>query len=235
MPRSVLPLQNRLIELLPEKQRNRLLKQCTTVNFEFGAVLGEANEPHQYAYFPISGFISLVTSVEDHPPLEMGLIGNEGMLGTSLVLGINLAPMQSIVQGSGIALRLPVPQFEQELKRGPEMTVLLNRYIYTLMQQLTQATTCIHYHPIEKRLARWLLMTHDRAHKNTFHLTHFFLSHMLGVRRSGISLAASALRKKFLIDYTRGEITVLDRKGLEAESCRCYQTMTTTYEKIISG
>lgn len=235
MPSRAEPLKNRLIASLPENRRNRILTLCTSVDLEFGTIMGEANEPYQHVYFPISGFISLVATAENHPQMEMGLIGNEGMLGASLVLGVNVAPMQSIVQGSGTALQIPAAQFQRELRRNPEMIILFNRYIYTLMQQLVQATTCIHYHQIDMRLARWLLMTHDRAHKNTFFLTHICLAHMLGVRRSGISLAASALRKQNLIDYARGKITILDRKGLEAASCKCYRIMTELYDRIIFG
>jgi len=235
MPIRVAPTSNYLIESLPERKRKRILKLCTLEDLEFGTILCEAHEPYKYIYFPISGFVSLIAKVAEDPPLEMGLIGNEGMLGTSVVLGVNIAPMQSIVQGSGTALRIPVVQFELELRKNPDAVILFNRYIYTLMQQLAQAGICVHYHEIENRLARWLLMTHDRAQNNTFFLTHIFLAHMLGVRRSGVSLAASALRDKKLIKYSRGEITILDRKGLEAASCGCYCVMTETYKRILVG
>lgn len=235
MPSREFPVTNLLIDFLPKKQRENILKLCTSVDLEFGSILHEANKPYQHVYFPVSGFISRLAKVADHPPLEMGLIGNEGMLGSGVVLGVNLAAMQSIVQGSGTALQIPVAQFEGELRKNSNLIILFNRYIYTIMQQLTQSAICIHYHDIEMRLARWLLMTHDRAHKNTFFLTHIFLAHMLGVRRSGVSLAASALRKRNLIAYSRGEITILDRAGLEAASCGCYREMIETYKWILIG
>jgi len=164
----------------------------------------------------------------------MGLIGNEGMLGASLMLGVNFAPLRALVQGNGSALRISTAEFQRDLAECPSLHRVLNRYLYVTMAQLSQTAACNHFHEIEPRLARWLLMTHDRAHSNHFHLTHEFLADMLGVRRSGITVAAGALQGKNLIGYTRGEISILDRSGLEAAACECYQAVNDDYRQQFS-
>jgi CRP-like cAMP-binding protein len=220
-----IPLTNHIIEALPTRQRDRILNLCTLVELDLGTALCAANQPYQYVYFPLTGFISSIAVSADVPSLELGLIGNEGIVGVDIALGVNSALFQSVVQGSGTALRIPVSDFQREITTNPSLVVLLNRYIYLSIQQLAQAAVCIHFHEIEARLARWLLMTNDCAHSDTFQITHVFLAQMLGVRRSGVTLAAGELRKKSLISYARGKVRILDRKGLEAISCPCYQTM----------
>ena len=220
---------HRLIAGLPRKDIKRLQLLCETVDLAFGTILSERDQPFQYAYFPTTSFISLVSTLSAHPPLEMGLIGNEGMLGGTLALGVNTAPLRAVVQGPGTALRIRAPQLQQLLRDSPALQRMLNRYVYVMMAQLSQTAACNHFHEIVPRLARWLLMTHDRAHADHFHLTHEFLSDMLGVRRSGITVAAGVLQKNKLIRYTRGEISVLDRRGLEAVSCECYEAVKKSY------
>lgn len=227
------PDTNLLINSLPSTVRNKLLSRCTLVNWEFGQTVCEARQIYEHVYFPLSGFVSLLTEIDKHPALEMGLVGNEGMLGVNLVLGVNNAALKSIVQGSGTALAIPVEHFRLCLQDCPGLSTLLLRYIYVLMQQLAMAGACLHFHSIEPRMARWLLMTQDRTHGDKLYLTHAFLAHMLGVRRSGVSLAAEALQKNELINYSRGNINVLDRKGLEAASCQCYQTLSESYQKVM--
>lgn len=227
------PVTNQLIESLPPGVRNKLLKRCALVDWTFGDIICEADQKHEHVYFPVTGFISLLMKESDHHPLEVGLIGHEGMLGTSLVLGVNGAPLRSVVQGAGTALSIPADQFQSALREYPGLSNLLMRYIHVLMQQLTLAGACLHFHTIESRLARWLLMTQDRVQGDTLHLTHAFLAYMLGVRRSSVSLAAEALQRQHLVSYSRGNITILDRKGLEAASCQCYQTMTEYYARIM--
>lgn len=217
---------NRLIEGLPRKERNRILQHCEPVNLVFGVILCEPGQPFRHVYFPLSGFVSLVASVAGHQPLELGLIGNEGMLGVTLALGVNAAPMRAVVQSAGTALRMSAAQLRRELRDSPALLRTLNRYLYVTLAQLAQSAACTHFHEIEPRLARCLLMSHDRAHADHFHLTHKFLADMLGVRRSGVTIAAGALQQRKLIRYTRGEISILDRKGLEAASCECYEAYT---------
>lgn len=226
---------NQLIDSLPVKDRKRILQCCETVNLVFGSVLCEADQRFRYIYFPLTGFISLVKTVGSHQPLEMGLIGSEGMLGVTMTLGINIAPLRAVVQGAGTALRMTTSEFNEELRKSPALLRVLNRYLYVLMSQLSQTAVCTRFHEVEARLARWLLMTHDRAHADHFYLTHQYLADMLGVRRSGVSTAASVLQTKGLIRYSRGEITILDRAGLEAESCECYAAVIEDYSRLLAG
>lgn len=226
------PVINRLIESLSPEARQQILQSCEQVELSSGTVLCEPDQPFRYVYFPLTSFITLVTTLRDHQPLEMGLIGNEGMLGATVALGINSAPMRAMVQGSGTALRMTAEQLQQELHNNAALTSTFNRYLYVLMAQLAQTAACAHFHSIEPRLARWLLMTHDRAHADYFHLTQEFLANMLGVRRSGITVAAGALQERKLIQYARGKISILDRVGLEAVACECYEAVTKDYARL---
>lgn len=225
---------NRLIASLPRKERDRILNRCKTVDLVFGAILCEANQLLRYVYFPLTSFISMVAIKGDHhPPLDMGLIGSEGMLGVTLLLGINAAPLHAMVRGAGTALRMTASQFRRECGGSPSLLRILNRYLYVLMAQLSQTAICSCFHGVEMRLARWLLMTHDRAHANHFHLIHQSLADMLGVQRSAITIAAGALQKRKLIRYTRGEINILNRRGLEAASCACYAAVIEDYSRLL--
>lgn len=228
-----LPVVNRLIDSMPSRDRSRIEQLCEPVDLVFGATLCEPNQHFRHVYFPVTGFISLVTTLIGHRPLEMGLIGNEGMLGVTVVLGVNAVPMAAVVQGAGTALRMTTAQLRQELRDNHLLQRTLNRYLYVLMAQLAQSAACTHFHEIEPRLARWLLLTHDRAHSDHFHLTHEFLADMLGVRRSGVTVAAGALQLKKLIRYRRGEISIIDRDGLEAASCECYGVQGDDYTRLL--
>jgi CRP-like cAMP-binding protein len=223
---------NRLIGNLPRQERTRIVERCQKVDLVFGAVLCEPDLPIEHVYFPLSGFISLVVKLGDHQPLELALIGNEGVLGATLALGVRDAPISAVVQGPGTALRMTAAQLRRELRESPGLLLTLNRYLYVSMTQLSQLTACTAFHEVEPRLARWLLMSHDRAHADHFHLTHEFLADMLGVRRSGITIAAGVLQRRKLIRYSRGEISVLDRKGLEAASCECYDALIEDYAQL---
>jgi CRP-like cAMP-binding protein len=225
---------NQLIEGLPRRERNRILDCCEPVDLVFGTVLCEPDRPYRHVYFPLSGFVSLVATVGGHQPLEMRLIGNEGMLGVTLVLGVNTTPLRGVVQGSGTALRMSTGKFRRELGGCPVLLRTLHRYLYVLMAQLSQVAGCNRFHEVQSRLAYWLLMTHDRAHADHFHLTHEFLADMLGVQRSAVTIAAGTLQKKKLISYTRGEIRVLSRSGLEAASCECYDAVIQDYAQLLA-
>jgi CRP-like cAMP-binding protein len=226
-------VRNRLIEGLPRTARARLLDGCEEVDLVFGDILYEPGQLIEHVYFPLTGFISLVAILSDHQPLEMGLIGSEGMLGVTLILGVDGAPLRAVVQGSGTALRMTTPKLRRELRENPALLRTLNRYLYILMAQLSQTAACTHFHETEPRLARWLLMTHDRAHADHFHLTHQFLADMLGVQRSAVTIAAGVLQKRKLIRYTRGKISILNRGGLEQASCECYGELADDYSRLI--
>lgn len=228
------PVVNRLIAGLPNKSREQFLHRCETVYLEFGSTLCERGQAFRHVYFPLTGFISLVTVISDHPPLEMGLIGNEGMLGSMLALGVNRVPLRGVVQGSGTALRMSAALFRQELRNNPSWLRLLHRYLYVLFAQLAQTAACNRFHEVDARLARWLLMSHDRAHSGNFHLTHQFLADMLGVQRSAVTIAAGALQQRGLIHYSRGDIQVLSRQGLEETACECYAVVIDTYNQLLS-
>jgi CRP-like cAMP-binding protein len=224
---------NRLLGALPRQAQQRILRRCETVELRYGEALAEPGEPIRHVHFPTSGFIALTASVEDSTSLEVGLIGNEGMLGISVALGVDTSPVQALVHGSGAALRMPIVAFRSELESCPALRSILARYAYVLLAQLMQIAACTCFHVLEGRLARWLLMAHDRAQADHFYLTHDLLSHMLGVRRSGVTRAAGDLQRKSLIHYSRGDIGVLDRRGLEQASCTCYAKVASHYERLL--
>ncbi|MNZ74736.1 hypothetical protein D3C78_931950 [compost metagenome] len=215
-------IENQLLLRLSPTDRDRISAQGDCIDLLPGTVLYESGHTIEHAYFPLSAVICLMATLPDHHPLEMSLVGNEGMLGASLVLGVSTAPMQASVHSSGSCLHLSRVQLQAALIEIPELRNALNHFFYLQVTQLAQSAACIHFHDIEQRLARWLLMTHDRVHCDHFHFTHECLANMLGVRRSGVTLAAGLLQHQGLIQYSRGEITIVDRKGLEAVSCLCY-------------
>ncbi len=201
------------------------------MDLRFAAVLEVESEPMQHVYFPIDSVIFLVATLDDGARLEVGIIGNEGMLGTSLVLGVSVSPQHAVVQGGGSALRMSAAAFRRRCKQDIHLRDLMNRYVHVLMAQLAQSAACTRYHRVENRLPRLLLMTRQRVGKDRFHLTHEFLAYMLGVRRAGVTHAARALHAEGLIDYSRGAITVLDPSGLKKASCGCYVRCNVIYRR----
>lgn len=221
---------NKLIELLPPADRARLLTIAEPFELALSEVLCEPGSPTHHVYFPTAGFISLVTTVPGHPGVEVGMVGSEGMVGAYVSLDVLVEPLHTVVQGAGSALRIATAPFLRELACSATLRSAVNRYLYVLMAQLATASACLRFHEIEPRLARWLLMSQDRAHADTFHVTQEFLAYMLGVRRVGITDAASCLKRDRLIEYRRGEVTVLDRKGLELAACTCYAADQKAYD-----
>ena len=227
------PSGNRLLAALPLEERVRLVAGCEKVDLALSEVLFQPGERILHVHFPVTGFVSLLTPVHGSTRLEVGLVGSEGMVGTPLALGVALSPLQAIVQGAGVSLRMDAARFRHELGRSPSLQLLLDRYLFVRMTQLAQAAGCTRFHLLEARLARWLLMTQDRARSDTFHITHEFLALMLGVRRAGVTKAAMSLQERRLTRYSRGNITVLDRPGLEVASCACYRTDRETYRRVL--
>ncbi|MDB5815157.1 MAG: Crp/Fnr family transcriptional regulator [Rhodocyclales bacterium] len=227
-------LSNHLLADLPRKDQERLIRRCERVELQFAQTLHRSGEAIEHVYFPLDSLVSLVTSVDRGAHLEVGLVGSEGVIGTAVALGVATSPWHAVVQGSGAALRMPIAAFSEALADNSTLQRSLNRYLCVLLSQLSRNAACTRFHLIESRLARWLLMTQDRAQTDEFHLTHEFLAFMLGVRRVGITRAAGTLQSKALISYRRGNIRILDRSGLQTAACSCYLANKQAYAHIFA-
>jgi CRP-like cAMP-binding protein len=218
----VKPAANALLAALPRKDYARLLPALAPVTLKFGEILYEPKQPIPYVYFPIDSLVSLLVPTDGHQLLEVGMVGHEGMVGASIALGMPSSSLHALVQGGGSALRMSANRFRGELDSCPPFQRLVNRHLHALMAQISETAACNHFHVVEARLARWLLMTRDRMRSAEFRMTHEFLAQMLGVRRVGVTEAAGALQAIKLIEYARGQIRILDSPGLEAACCGCY-------------
>ena len=219
------PPLNDLLAALPRSDRQHLLARSTQVELTYADVLYESGERIRHVHFPNRGLISLLTPMHRRPSVEVCMVGREGMAGIPLFLGVDVSPMRALVQGSGSAMRITAAAFRDEAERSPSLRRQLNRYLYTFFVQVAQTAACNSNHQLGPRLARWLLMTHDRVQSDEFYLTQEFLSQMLGVQRAGVTKAAGLLQKKKLIRYRRGRITILNRRGLERASCECHSVV----------
>jgi CRP-like cAMP-binding protein len=220
-------VKNRLLATLPARDYARLAAGLEHVHLTYGDILYEPGEAMHEVYFPSDCLVSLLTLVEGHRALEVGLVGREGMIGARLALGAATSSVRALVQGTGTAMRMNSARFLAEFRKSPALQRALFQFTDTLMIQISQTAACNRFHIVEARLARWLLMTAERMASNQFHLTHDFLADMLGVRREGVTVAASALQQRKLISYRRGNITIIDGPGLEAASCSCYKQLRT--------
>jgi CRP-like cAMP-binding protein len=231
MTMSGQPVGNRVLAGISSKDYGSL-DQLEPVVLRFGQILYDAGGRIRHVYFPIDSLVSLLTAVDKRRTLEVGMVGNEGMTGMPFILGMGVSGVRALVQGAGRALRMPAAPFRIEFDRNEPLRQALFRYTYALMAQISQTAACNRFHEAEARLARWLLMTRERVGSDEFRLTHEFLAHMLGLRREGVTEAATALKRRGLIDYRRGRIQILDAKGLKASACSCYQVIRAVYERI---
>jgi len=214
---------NLLLAALPREEMANLLPLLDPVQVEAGDVLSEPGDPVRYIYFPHDCLLSLLAVAEGRMTLEVGLVGREGMLGATVALGHETSQVRAVVQRAGNASRIETAAFRDEFTRNPLLQKVIARYTDTLLAQAIQIAVCSRFHVLEARLARSLLVTRDRLQSDKFHLTHEFLAHALGVRRVGVTKAASALQEQGLIVYSRGNIEILDAEGLAAASCTCYE------------
>lgn len=227
------PGENRLLALLPETERRRLLQHAEKVTAGGRDVIHKTNIPISHVYFPLSGMVSLVMSTKDGATLEVGTIGNEGMVGMPVFFGAERSPMEGIWQVGGDAFRTTTKEFLQHLQQGGALRSVLQLFSQALLNQISQSVVCNRLHPVEQRLCRWLLMTHDRAGADDFPLTQQFVAQMLGVRRPSVTVAAGLLQLRGLIRYNRGNLTVLDRARLEKGSCECYELVRLESERLL--
>jgi CRP-like cAMP-binding protein len=227
------PRANQLIARLPRVDQQRFFAASKRVELVSGEVLNEPGESIRHVYFPIESDISLMSPLDNHASLEVALIGNEGMLGIALAQGVDVSALHASVQNGGSSWRINAAPFRRELRKSPELRRCLNFYIHVRSHQLAQLAACNRFHLIEARLARRLLMSQDRSDSNELHLTQELIASMLGVRRVGITKAASVLQKRRLISYNRGIITILNRRGLEAAACGCYRADKASYVRIL--
>jgi PAS domain S-box-containing protein len=216
---------NGLLAALPLEDYRRLRLGLETVTLTYGEVLYEPGDPIEHVWFPNDSLVSLLTTVEGRQALEVGLVGREGVVGISLALGIDVASVRALVQGTGTAMRMDAARFREEFAQSPALQRELYRYTHAMLVQVRQTAACNRFHVVEARLARWLLMTRERVRSDQFLLTQEFLADMLGVRRVAVTKAAGTLQQHKLIGYRRGKIRILDRKGLEKASCRCYRVV----------
>lgn len=231
MPKA--PLTNRLLEALPKNEFRRLLPDLQPSPLVFGKVIYEPGDLIRHVYFPMSGIVSLLAAVEDRATLEVGIVGREGVVGLPVFMGVKTSGNHAVVQGAGEAMRMKASAFRRESENGGPLPRLLRRYTHSRLTQIAQGAACNRFHPIEARLARWLLMTRDRMGTGEFQLTQEFLSNMLGVRREGVNKAAGALQQQNLISYSRGTLTILNRTGLNAAACSCYALIKAEYDTFL--
>lgn len=222
---------NQLIDGLPATSARSLLAACRPIDLEVDQVLAESGAPIAQVLFPTTAIISVMAEVEDHNPLEMSMIGHEGMLGASLALDVDRHPLQAVVLASGTALQISATRFQRELESSPALKGVVDGYLFVLAEQLSQNAACNAFHEVSTRLARWLLTMDDRARGQPLLLTHLFLGDMLGVRRSAVTIAAGKLQEQQFIRYARGRIRVLSRAGLESVACDCYPAAEAAYQR----
>ncbi len=229
------PLQNRLLAALPAEIQQRLASQLTFTPLELGEQVYAAGQQLKSVYFPTTAIISLLNTMDDGRSSEMAIVGNDGVLGIALFMGGGSVANRAVVQSAGDAFRLPADAVESEFKKGDIFQSLMLRYAQALFAQIAQTTACYRHHSVKQQLCRWLLLSHDRLLTDQLNMTQELIADMLGVQRQAVSHQATNLQNAGLIKYNRGQITILDRAGLEADVCECYYTVRRETERLMEG
>jgi CRP-like cAMP-binding protein len=231
---SLAPAENRLLAMLPTEEHERLVPRLEHVSFALGQVIYESGKQMSHIYFPTTTIISLLYMMENGASAEIGIAGNEGLVGIALFMGGNTVPNRAVVQSAGEALRMETQVLQDEFARGGTFQRLLLRYTQALMTQMSQTAVCNRLHTIEQQLCRWLLLSHDRLNSDDLVMTQELIANMLGVRREGVTHAAQRLQEIGLISYVRGHITILNRSGLEETVCECYKVVKDEYDRLLA-
>jgi CRP-like cAMP-binding protein len=224
---------NRILGALPQQEFDRLRPHLREVSFDSGHTIYQPEETIESVYFVNRGIVSWLATLEDGNTVEAGVIGPEGVAGVAALLGAKSTPNQGLAQSDVVASRIATRDLIGEFRRNGELNRLILRFVHSMFTQVAQTAACNRLHTLDQRLARWLLMTHDRSARDTFPLTQEFISRMLGVRRAGVSVSANSLKQNGLIDFHRGNIQIVDRRGLEAAACECYQIVKEEYEQTL--
>ncbi|MBA2350801.1 MAG: Crp/Fnr family transcriptional regulator [Pseudomonadota bacterium] len=225
---------NHLLAALPENVFRRLEPSLEPVDFKLGDVIYEPGAKLQHVYFPVTCIISLLYTMENGVSAEIGVVGNEGLVGLALYMGGDTMPNRAIIQSAGSALRLPAKALQDEFKRGGEMQIALLRFTQALITQMSQTAVCNQLHTLDEQLCRWLLLSHDRLQNDELVMTQELMANMLGVRREGVTLAAGRLQSAGLIRYNRGRVNINNRTGLEEAVCECYRVVKLEYERLLN-
>ena len=226
-------LKNYLLAALPEAEFARLNSNLESISFKLGEVIYESGDKMDYAYFPTTTIVSMLYVMENGATAEIGVVGNDGLIGNALFMGGETTTSRAIIQSAGDAFRMKAKDVKAEFALGGKFQNMLLRHTQALMTQISQTAVCNRLHSLEQQLCRWLLLSHDRLNSNDLVMTHDLISNMLGVRREGVTLAAQKLAKRKLIKNVRGTITVVDRPGLEDAACECYEVVNNEYNRLL--
>jgi CRP-like cAMP-binding protein len=226
-------LKNYLLAALPEVEFTRVQSRLEPVSFKLGEVLYESGDKMDYLYFPTTAIISMLYIMESGATAEIGVVGNDGLIGNALFMGGGTTTSRAIIQSAGDAFRMKAADVKAEFALGDVFQQIALRFTQALMTQISQTAVCNRLHALEQQLCRWLLLSHDRLDSNELVMTHDLISNMLGVRREGVTLAAQKLAKRKLIKNVRGTITVIDRQGLEEAVCECYKVVNNEYNRLL--
>jgi CRP-like cAMP-binding protein len=227
------PVENRLLAALPRDEYERLLPSLQQVSFSLGEVVYEFAERLDYVFFPTTSIVSLLYTMENGSSAEMGLTGNDGVVGIALFMGGGTMPNRAVVQSAGAAIRMKAKVLQDEFARGGKFQYLLLRYTQALITQISQTAVCNRLHSVEQQLCRWLLLSHDRVSTDELIMTQELIADMLGVRREGVTVAAGHLQDAGAISYTRGRIKILDRQKLEQTACECYRVVKDEFVRLL--